>query len=60
MLMTRESERMVQQNRAGPAMAGLSLVLGISGTENSTMTAGFKTKPVGLFPIFGQTVRSVT
>lgn len=41
-------------------MAGLSLVLGISGTENSTMTAGFKTKPVGLFPTFGQTVRVVT
>lgn len=32
-LMMRESERMVQQNRAGPAMAAVSLVLGVSGTE---------------------------
>lgn len=29
----RESERMVQQNRAGPAMAAVSLVLGVPGTE---------------------------
>lgn len=58
--MMRKSETMAQQKRAGPPMAGLSLVLGISGTENSTMTAGFKTKPVELFPTFGQTVRVVT
>lgn len=51
---------MAQQNRAGPAMAALSLVLGVSGTENSTMTAGFKTKPVGFFPTFGQTTKVVT